>query len=163
MERYQSFLLILAALFLGLLIYVLAISPRTSPRFNLDSFDRTARIILGGDVMLGRSVMTKSLGEKDTSYPFRKIAEETSRADFFFVNLESPVIEKCPLTDEGLIFCALPEMIDGLELAGVDVVNLANNHSLNWGVGGFKETLGHLEGRGIEAVGMGNLVVKEKR
>lgn len=86
--------------------------------------------------MLGRSVMIKSLSMNDPVYPFRKVAEKLNQADIVFVNLESPLVANCPSSNSGFKFCADPKMIEGLKFAGVDVVSLANNHTLNYGRGG---------------------------
>lgn len=118
-------------------------------------------IILAGDVMLGRSVMTKSLDMNDTTYPFKKVAATLKSADLVFINLENPAVSNCPRKYDGMTFCADPRMLDGLAFAGVDVVNLANNHILNYGNPGLAETKKFLEKAGISYVGVENLVIKE--
>jgi len=40
-----------------------------------------------------------------------------------------------------MIFCGRPDFVNGLLLADIDVVNLANNHSLNWGLEGINQTI----------------------
>jgi len=115
-----------------------------------------------GDVMLGRSVMTKSLGMNDPPYPFRKVAERLSQADIVFANLENPVISNCPSSDSGFKFCADPKMVEGLKFAGVDIVSLANNHILNYGKEGKMETEKILSDNGIKWVGDGNLETVER-
>lgn len=160
--RNQSFLLILSASFLFLLIYVTnpALN-RANKAFPLERFNRDVEIILTGDTMLGRSVMTKSLDSKDAAYPFRRVADTLSSADLVFINLENAILENCPRTTTGLIFCARPELVEGLNLAGVDVVTLANNHSRNYGETGLQDTVRILKENGIESTGLGELVVKK--
>lgn len=156
--------MVLAALFLVLLIYITAIPKKTSNgEFPLKAFTKDVEIILTGDVMLGRTVMTKSLDSGEPSYPFKKVAGKLAEADFVFVNLENPIIENCPRTTTGLKFCADPRLTSGLKLAGVDVVTLANNHALDYGKGGIEKTVEFLKEEGIEAVGLGNLVIKEEK
>lgn len=156
--------MVLAASFLVLLIYITAIPKKTSNgEFPLKAFARDVEIILTGDVMLGRTVMTKSLDSGDPTYPFKKVADKLTEADFVFVNLENPIIENCPRTSTGLKFCADPKLTAGLKLAGVDVVTLTNNHAGDYGKGGIEKTVKFLKEAGIEAVGLGNLVVKEKK
>ncbi|MBI2066264.1 CapA family protein, partial [Candidatus Woesebacteria bacterium] len=164
MERRQAFLMVLAASFLALLIYLTAIPKKTSEEeFPLKAFSRDVAIILTGDVMLGRTVMTKSLDSGEPTYPFKKVAGQLAEADFVFVNLENPIIENCPRTSTGLKFCADPKLTSGLKLAGVNVVTLANNHAGDYGKGGMEKTVEFLEEAGIEAAGRGNLVIKEKK
>ncbi len=117
-------------------------------------------ILLTGDVMLGRSVMTKSLDLNDPTYPFKNVSQELKSADLVFVNLENPIIDNCPRRTDGMIFCALPRMIEGLTYAGIDVANLANNHTLNYGADGKSKTTNFLTDAGISSVGYQNLVVK---
>lgn len=122
--------------------------------------DKLVKIILTGDIMLGRTVTIKSLEFKDAGYPFRKVYEGLSKADLVFANLENPIVANCPPHASGFTFCAPPEMLDGLVLAGVDVVTLANNHSRNYGEEGLKQTRSFLENRDIDATGLGDLVIK---
>lgn len=75
------------------------------------------KIILGGDVMLGRTVMTKSLDLGNPTYPFAKMVDKLREADLVFVNLESPIIKNCPRDYLSMKFCARPEMIEGLALS----------------------------------------------
>jgi len=118
-------------------------------------------ILLTGDIMLGRSVMTRSNLVMDFRYPFLKVSDILRLADIVFANLESPLISGCPMTNEGLKFCADPKMVEGLVFAGVDVVSLANNHTNNYGQKGFDEMVNILSQNGIKSVGMDNFVVQE--
>lgn len=121
-------------------------------------------VILVGDTMLGRTVMTTSLDKKkDPNYPFLLVVGELKSADLVFANLENPLIENCPRHYEGLIFCADPKMTDGLVYAGIDVVSLANNHSRNYGQKGLNETIKILGEKGVAYTGLNNLVIKEVR
>jgi poly-gamma-glutamate capsule biosynthesis protein CapA/YwtB (metallophosphatase superfamily) len=108
------------------------------------------QIILLGDVMLGRSVMVTSQDLGDATYPWHKVADKLSYADIVFANLETPIVEDCPRRTDGMIFCADPAMVDGLKYAGVDVVTLANNHTLNFGESGLTQTKKILSEKGIE-------------
>ena len=97
-------------------------------------------LIAVGDVMLGRSVNAKMRSLNDFTYPFLKTAPFLSSADLTFINLEAPFYDPCPTTNEGMKFCADPQAIKGLVLAGIDVANLANNHIRNYGVEGVALT-----------------------
>jgi poly-gamma-glutamate synthesis protein (capsule biosynthesis protein) len=122
-----------------------------------------SKLIITGDVMLGRTVMITSLEQNsDPTYPFSKVAERLRSADITFINLESPIIYDCPRYAEGFIFCANREMASGLQFSGVDIVNLANNHSRNFGSKGLQETTEILSERGILTTGLGKLVTIQK-
>jgi len=164
MERNQAFLLILAASFLVLLLYLLPVKKESNLEKSLEVFQHKVEIILTGDVMLGRSVMAISLKTKnDPNYPFEKVGETLKSADLTFINLESPIVEDCPFTNSGFTFCADPKMVSGLKFAGIDVATLANNHTLNYGEEGLKKTSKILEENEIKVVGMDNLVIQTKK
>jgi len=120
-------------------------------------------IFTTGDVMLGRTVMIKAYERENYLFPFEKVADEMRDADITFFNLENPVMENCPYHSSGYTFCARSKMLDGLVFSGVDVVNLANNHILNYGNKGFEETRQHLGERNILATGTGELIIIERR
>lgn len=123
--------------------------------------DKNISIILTGDVMLGRTVEGRSVDEfGDPAWPLRKVAETLTAADLVFINLENPIIENCPRHSDGFKFCANPVMIAGLKLAGVDIANLANNHTLNYGQSGLSETERYLNETGMNVTGSG-LVIRE--
>lgn len=119
----------------------------------------TAKILIAGDVMLGRTVTVESLDKNnDPNFPFWNVSKVLADADLVFVNLESPIVTDCPRIYEGYKFCAPPEMMEGLVTAGVDVVTLANNHTYNFGVDGYDETISYLNSENINSVGYGNLI-----
>lgn len=114
-------------------------------------------LIFGGDVMLARTVEQKILKTGDWSLPFRKIYEEFEKTDLAFTNLESPIRDSGQATPNGsTVFRALPETIEGLKLAGIDIVSLANNHFGDQGKTGEEYTFEHLTNNNIEYCGAGN-------
>ena len=100
------------------------------------------------------------LKNKDWKYPFLKTASFIADADITFGNLEVPIIESCSSTETGMIFCARPESIEGLKFAGFDILSIANNHILNQGQKGRKQTADFLKEAGIMA-SENELVVKK--
>jgi poly-gamma-glutamate capsule biosynthesis protein CapA/YwtB (metallophosphatase superfamily) len=120
----------------------------------------TETLILTGDVMLGRSVMSQSINKKNFNYPFLKVANELKKADVTAVNLENPIVVNCPTTNEGMIFCADSKMMSGLNFAGVDLVTLANNHTKNYGKNGLTQTEKYLKEAQIDFIGVDNLAIK---
>lgn len=121
---------------------------------------KLTKIILGGDVMLGRNVMITTKKEGDYNYPFSKVSQYLNTADLVFVNLENPVVKDCPEIDSGFKFCSIPEMLEGLTKSNIKLVNVANNHIYNYGDEGFEETLKHLDDKNIEYVGKDNVITK---
>jgi poly-gamma-glutamate synthesis protein (capsule biosynthesis protein) len=115
------------------------------------------RLVAGGDVMLGRGVKQAIL-RLGPHYPLAPVADLMRGADLALVNLE------CALTassthwqgdPKAFYFGAPPEAIDTLTNAGVDLVSVANNHVLDFGVAGLRDTLHALRSHGIHAAGAG--------
>src|SRR3989339_1445696 len=119
-------------------------------------------VIAGGDVMLARSVNTKSQKERDFTWAFKNIAQEFSAADISLINLETPMSEKCPLTDTGTVFCAPAGHVQGLKTAGIDVANLANNHIRDQGQAGLDFTITTLLQNGISPIGFSGAIKEIK-
>lgn len=121
-------------------------SPPLAPRI---------RVLFGGDVMMSRYVGALAHARKDPANPMRSIAALLSSADIAFVNLEAPFSDRGKPPGEGMVFKSAPEMIQGLELAGIDIVSTANNHARDCGAYGIAFTLDWLASHGIAAVGTG--------
>ncbi len=114
---------------------------------------RDTRIIFGGDVMLSRFVGKLARERRDPASPMRDLAAILAPADIAFVNLEAPFSDRGKPVESGMIFKAEPEMIGALELAGIDIVSTANNHSRDCNGYGVEFTLDWLARHGIATVG----------
>ncbi|MCG2739593.1 MAG: CapA family protein [Syntrophaceae bacterium] len=132
---------------------------------NLDDLppENLRTLIFTGDVLLARSVNYQIWQHNNPSYPFEKVADVLRAADLTFINLENPLVENCPLTNEGMIFCGDPRNVRGLVDAGIDVVGLANNHTLNYGQAGLGETVSILKKNGLRPVCSGEFATQDIR
>lgn len=83
------------------------------------------------------------------------ILETLRGADIAFVNLETPLTRRGVRAEKQNTLRADPAQVEDLVLAGVDVVSLANNHMLDYGVDGLTDTLAVLGERGVRHVGAG--------
>lgn len=133
-------------------------TPSPAPMVQASQVSSPVTILFVGDVMLGRSVNKNIVSRNDPTWPFHNVALNLSSADITYINLESPLIYDCPLTDSGLKFCGDSKNVQGLVLAGVDVASLANNHSTNYGNQGLTTTIEILQQSGIAPVGLGSPV-----
>lgn len=123
-------------------------------------------LIATGDVIPARSVNTRIVNMNNFSYPFEKTAGFLKSADAVFINLESPLIQNCPMTDEGMIFCGDAKNIQGLIFAGVTVASIANNHAGNHGINGINSTISLLVQNQISVTGNDQptvITIKDKR
>jgi gamma-polyglutamate biosynthesis protein CapA len=116
--------------------------------------DKIITLITTGDVLLARSVNSKTSRLNDFKWPFINVADVLRSADIAFINLETPLIENCSSTDGGMIFCGNQKNIEGLIFAGIDIVNVANNHMENYGETGVLKTANLLEENGIIVSGL---------
>ncbi|MBI2049461.1 CapA family protein [Candidatus Roizmanbacteria bacterium] len=116
-----------------------------------------------GDIMPARSVNSQVLKYKDFNWPYLKTADVLRQADITFINLETPLFDMCPPTQEGMIFCGDARNVDGLVFAGVDIANLANNHAGNYGDKGVDKTVRLLNNNDILTIGINGPVFKDIR
>ena len=113
------------------------------------------RLAFVGDIMLDRGVK-KSVYKNfagDYAELFSKVKKQLQGYDLLFANLEGPVSS---LGEDGggiYSFRMEPEVIPVLKEAGFDIFSVANNHTFNWGVEAFKDTLKLLSEEEIVYVG----------
>ncbi len=117
---------------------------------------KTWTLIATGDVIPARSVNFQTQQRGDFTWAFAKTAQTLKSADLTFINLETPLLASCPTTNEGMVFCGDSRHLEGLHLAGVDIVSLANNHSGNWNTAGIEETKQLLGNQGMLVTGIDN-------
>ncbi len=108
-----------------------------------------------GDVMLaGRWAGT--IRKTGYEMPFSGVAAELSRGDITIANLESPIAERGrEFTTKKFRFRAEPAVAKALRTSGINLVTLANNHSMDFGGTALTETLVNLEQAGIAWIGAG--------
>lgn len=121
----------------------------------------TAHLIFVGDIMLSRSVGDEMVARADWLWPFRSVASATSAADLTFGNLESVISDRGKV--EGCRYCfrANPLALEGLRVAGFDVVSVANNHILDYGPEAYADSSRRLRENNILPVGGAGPVFQE--
>jgi len=116
---------------------------RASCRISVDPGPTTFPITMNfvGDIILARRIedIIDISGHEtifDPTFPVFGGA-----ADITVANLE------CPLTDQGsphptksVVFRGSPENVDALSYAGIDIVTVANNHIIDYGLQGLQQT-----------------------
>jgi hypothetical protein len=110
------------------------------------------RIAFGGDVHAEGPIRAALLAG-DT--PLDDVAPVFGSADLAVVNLETAVGVLGAPADKQFTFQAPAELVRALVAAGIDVVNLANNHALDYGVEALFETIAEAEAAGLRVVGAG--------
>jgi Bacterial capsule synthesis protein PGA_cap len=118
--------------------------------FRVPSPKSAARLIFGGDVMLGRSCAAKIQNGID---PFEGISSRVRGASFAAANLECTISNLGGSTNR-YAFRAPAESAQLLRRAGFDAMGLANNHSLDFGPVALHDSAAHLLREEIEPVGV---------
>ncbi|HRJ26830.1 MAG TPA: CapA family protein [Fimbriimonadaceae bacterium] len=122
-------------------------------------------LVVGGDIMLN--------GVAPSRQPFRDVAQIFRKADVAYANLEIPLTTAITRTPhksaaaiaarDQFVLKADPGHAAGLSQAGFDLLSLANNHAMDYGVAGLKQMRGLLSRQGIKHNGAGgNLADAEK-
>jgi poly-gamma-glutamate synthesis protein (capsule biosynthesis protein) len=125
----------------------------TSPTLSAKEENKWT-LVATGDVIPARSVNYKTIVYKDFTWAWKYIAPILQEGDITVINVESPLLSDCPITNDGFVFCGDKRHIEGLEYAGVDVVTLANNHIGNYGKEGIDETVKLLRSHGMDVTGI---------
>ena len=85
-----------------------------------------------------------------------QLLQELQDADIFMVNNEFPFSNRGePMEDKQFTFCCDPKYVKALNEMGVDIVSLANNHTLDYGRDALSDTFTTLDGAGILYAGAG--------
>ena len=125
------------------------------------SSDQAVSLLFGGDVTLTNSYSDK-VG-RDHQWSFSQLPE-LREADISMVNLEAPFTQQNQiLPGKKFNFKAPIENVQVLQNGGIDIVNLANNHAMDYQGAGLSDTLATLEKAGIQSVGAGTDLTKARR
>ncbi len=108
---------------------------------------------LAGDTMPTRPLLN-AVGEMPADcVPVFQFLKE---ADLTIANLELPFTDgsRKPIEKPLIIWCE-PHLAGDIVRMGIDVVNIANNHSVDYGWDGLADTISALEPHGIKCAGAG--------
>lgn len=110
-----------------------------------------------GDINLGDRVGL-AINAYGARYPWLSVAPILNRADLAVGNLECAVSTRgAPLAGKRYTFRGRPSALAAAgRFAGLDVMTLANNHSLDYGREAFIDTIRHATRAGISIVGGGS-------
>lgn len=131
-----------------------------------------ARLIFGGDVMLGRrffdhdgddvidvgnELLNDATLTTDSKRVFKYIRQALKSDDHTSVNLESPVTDN-PVTmhpTKSYSFYTKPESLEVFKTVGIDSVSLGNNHVYDYLESGLVDTFNEIDRAGLNAYGAG--------
>jgi poly-gamma-glutamate synthesis protein (capsule biosynthesis protein) len=122
---------------------------------------RPVTIAVIGDIVPGRNVHLHMEKYGDFTRPFLRVAPLLRSFDLTVANLEGNLSDTLPQPADphSFTFVSNPAMIEGMTLAGIDALTLANNHTVwnseGWGVQGLLDTIAALEAAGMPYFGGG--------
>lgn len=122
-----------------------------------------AVIVIGADICpIGENKPHFVAG--DAKQLFSDVLPELEQADLCIANLECPLIEtSSPILKTGPVFGEPSACIHGIRAAGINVLGLANNHILDHGSLGLRNTLQVCARAGIDTVGAGENLAAARR
>jgi len=107
-----------------------------------------------GDVSLDPDYVP-ALAEHGYAHAWSGLAGLFTTDDLTVVNLECPVSTRGTIEPQSFNFRCDPAALPAAHEAGVDVANLANNHSFDYGREALLDSIGQLRDAGIAPVGTG--------
>ncbi|WP_374020282.1 CapA family protein [Paenibacillus thiaminolyticus] len=114
------------------------------------------RLAFAGDVMTAGRV-EDVVKEHGYDFPFVQAKRWFQEADIAAVNLETPLtVRGVPAQDKQFVYKSSPRTAQAMSDAGIDLVNLANNHSMDQGEEGLLDTFAALKDVHLPYVGAGH-------
>lgn len=130
------------------------VSPQALEEYMAGSGAPGLSLLAAGDVMLGGRTR-KAIEKHGPDYPFDAVRPLLCRTPVVLANLEGPLARHAQKQDRNYSYRVHPRSASTLRRAGINVVNLANNHLLDCGPEGVLETLDALAAAGVHSVGAG--------
>ena len=114
-------------------------------------------IIFAGDVLIAAAMEQYYDTEGVSRIVSEELLEEMQNADICMVNNEFQFSSRgTPMEDKQFTFQTDPKYVQILLDMGVDIVSLANNHSIDFGTEALQDTFATLDGAGILYAGAGD-------
>ena len=121
--------------------------------------DSTFTAAFVGDMMFGRNVLDVT-DRYGTDHLFEKVKPLFANADYASGNFENPVLkqdeENYEKIDKQIHLHTNADAAQALKRANFSIVNLANNHMMDFGVEGLNDTISVMDEAGLNHVGAGN-------
>ena len=123
----------------------------TTPPSKEDPNFKTIRIAAAGDVNVSDRIVNSGGLNYDYTSVFMDVAHMLADADLAVVNLEGNICG----APYGTGTASAPQgLVEALDKAGVDLVQLANSYSINKGISGLKQTINGVRAAGMEPLGV---------
>lgn len=113
------------------------------------------QISLVGDLLMDGSIRGY-LDKHGQDYPWQMVKTYFQNDHISIGNLETSITNKgSKWPNKQFNFRSDPSNLKAMEVAGMDILALANNHILDYGYDGLLDTIKHIDSTGIKRVGAG--------
>ena len=116
--------------------------------------DAAVTLSFGGDVHFEGPLASLAKAQPDRM--FGGVKAPLLGADISTINIETAIAVNGSKVAKAFNFKAHPDVLKSLVDQGIDVLGMANNHSLDFGQSGFAETLQAVQRFGSPTIGMGS-------
>lgn len=117
--------------------------------------EKTVSISIVGDILMDSSVRAQ-INKNGIEYPWEMVKEYFQNDDITIGNLETSITTRgTKWEDKQFNFRSDPNNLKAMKEAGIDVLGLANNHTLDYGYEGLLDTLSYLDKNDIKRAGGG--------
>ncbi len=140
----------------GLVLVFIAIllSCCAEEKKGLKTEEQIIRFSAVGDVMLDRGVR-KDIEDNGPEWPFLQVKSFLKERNLVYSNLEMALDHGCQPLNKKEVFRMPVELLGGLSGSGINVFNLANDHSLDCGREALLQMMSWLNASGYYTVGAG--------
>lgn len=130
--------------------------------------DKIVKITISaaGDCTLGvdsryNNAFNNKYNEKNSSYFLKKVKKIFSKDDLTIVNLEGTLTDSTDRAVKTYTFKGPQKYVNILKQGSVEAVTVANNHSMDFGEQGFKDTKAAVKNAGIKCFGYDTISYKK--
>ncbi len=133
-----------------------SIAPATAAPAASPTPSTPGRVTLNavGDLMLARDIIDL-MDANGSGYPFDAVRPILADADVTIANMEGTLTDRGAQAAKFYTFRTPPKHARGLAAAGIDVVSLGNNHTMDFGADGLADTLAAIDAAGVKRSGAG--------
>jgi len=122
------------------------------------------KIVIAGDTVPTKTNFELFIRADMQTLLGKELSEYLSKADYKILNLETSLCNNMePILKSGPHLIAPTSTIKGLKALGINLVTLANNHIMDQGAQGARETINALDSVGIGYVGFGDNLSEAKK
>ncbi len=126
----------------------------TTPNTTMHQEEDLVSLLVVGDIMLDRNVAGRTKKSGDPLYPFRKLPEHwVSSFDVALANMEGSVTPERRPPVKSIDFQFDPSWLPLLKAQGWDAFSQANNHALDQGAEGYKDSVSRMRKEGFLVFG----------